>query len=177
MGRAIIEWCAWKRLGKRCWRGLATSWSHVPRLIRRCLWPAAEIELRQGARVIYVLETELKPRGDNLASDLIELAKQNSDSVAKYTVQQIVAICGDGNLRDNCECSKHLREFLAVQSSDRLADYARFCLEQGFNALDKFITMLDNEHKRLEPGVGSMYSLSIIRGRNSAGLAFHGSDI
>ena len=64
---------------------------------------------------------------------LIELAKQNPASVENYTIQQIVGICGDGNLRDNSECSKHLREFVALQSPDRLADYARFCLDQGFN--------------------------------------------
>jgi hypothetical protein len=65
--------------------------------------------------------------------DLIELAKQNSASVEKYTIQQIVAICGDGNLRDNSDCSKHLREFLALQTPERLAHYARFCLDEGFN--------------------------------------------
>jgi hypothetical protein len=67
------------------------------------------------------------------SADLIELAKQNPASVEKYTIPQIVGICGDGNLRDNSECSKHLREFLALQSPDRLADYARFCLDQSFN--------------------------------------------
>jgi hypothetical protein len=72
-------------------------------------------------------------RGDDLASvDLIELAKQNPAAVEKYTIRQIVGICGDGDLRDNSACSHHLREFLALQSNDRLADYAHFCLDEGF---------------------------------------------
>jgi hypothetical protein len=77
--------------------------------------------------------------------DLIGLAKQNPDAVAKYTIRQIVGICGDGNLRDNSECSKHLCEFLALQSSDRLADYARFCLDEGFNKSGFVLQVIINE--------------------------------
>jgi hypothetical protein len=67
-----------------------------------------------------------------LSVNLIELAKQNPDAVSNYTVQQIVAICGDGNLRDNSDCCSQLREFLSLQKSDRLAGYAKHCLEQAF---------------------------------------------
>jgi hypothetical protein len=31
--------------------------------------------------------------------DLIDLVKQNPAAVAKYTIKQIVGICGDGDLR------------------------------------------------------------------------------
>ena len=65
--------------------------------------------------------------------DLIELAKQHPAAVEKYTIRQIVGICVDGDLRDNSACSHHLREFLSLQSNDRLADYAHFCLDEGFN--------------------------------------------
>jgi hypothetical protein len=68
-----------------------------------------------------------------MSIDLIDLAKQNPAAAKNYTIKQIVGICGDGNLRDDSECSKHLREFLALQSTDRLADYARFCLDEPFN--------------------------------------------
>jgi hypothetical protein len=64
--------------------------------------------------------------------NLIELAKQNPEAVADYTIQQIVGICGDGNLRDNSTCSAQLREYLALQTSSRLSAYAHFCLEDGF---------------------------------------------
>ena len=48
----------------------------------------------------------------DLASvDLIKLAKQNPAVVEKYTIRQIVGICGDGDLRENSECSWHLGEF------------------------------------------------------------------
>jgi hypothetical protein len=79
---------------------------------------------------LKVLESS---RGIRLSSvNLIELAKQNPDAVANYTIQQIVAICGDGNLRDNSVCSSQLREYLSLQISDRIADYAHYCLEAGF---------------------------------------------
>ena len=48
----------------------------------------------------------------DMSLDLIELAKQNPAAVEKYTIRQIVGICGDGDLRDNSGCSQHLREFL-----------------------------------------------------------------
>ena len=77
--------------------------------------------------------------------DLIELAKQNAASVEKYTIQQIVAICGDGNLRDNSDCSKHLREFLTAQSPERLADYVRFCLDESFKSSGFVLQDIINE--------------------------------
>jgi hypothetical protein len=59
-----------------------------------------------------------------VAIDLIDLAKSNPIAVDQYTIQQIVAICGDGNLRDNSACSQQLREYLTLQTSERLAGYA-----------------------------------------------------
>jgi hypothetical protein len=65
--------------------------------------------------------------------NLIELAKQNPDSVANYTIQQILAICGDGNLKDGSSCSSQLREYLSIQETDRIATYATHCLDESFN--------------------------------------------
>jgi hypothetical protein len=72
------------------------------------------------------------PRALVPTNNLIELAKQNPALVGGYGIQQIVAICGDGNLRDGSDCSQQLREYLGLQSPEKLADYAQFCLNEAF---------------------------------------------
>jgi hypothetical protein len=104
------------------------------------------------------------------AVDLIELAKQNPLSVEHYTVQQIVAICGDGNLRDNSICSQKLREFLALQSADRLAEYARYCLDEGFPKSGLVLQDSVNE-------IGKRLGYSVTHGRYQGAtnqVGFHG---
>jgi hypothetical protein len=49
------------------------------------------------------------------------------------TIQQIVAFLGDGKLKDNSVCSSELRHFLSQQSSAKLAEYVRQCLEDKFD--------------------------------------------
>jgi hypothetical protein len=107
--------------------------------------------------------------------DLIELAKQNASSVEKYTIQQIVGICGDGNLRDSSDCSKQLREFLAIQSSERLATYARFCLDEGFNRSGFVLQDIINEvGKRLGYTVQNGRYQGVINQVGYDGLWFDG---
>ena len=65
-------------------------------------------------------------------ANLIQLAEQNPDLVGGYAIPQIVAICGDGNLRDGSDCSEQLREYLRDQSPEKLAQYAHFCLDGTF---------------------------------------------
>jgi hypothetical protein len=63
---------------------------------------------------------------------LIELSKANPESFENYLGRQIVAFAGDGNLRDNSECSLQLRSYLRAVSTSRLERYAQECLEQPF---------------------------------------------
>lgn len=63
---------------------------------------------------------------------LIELSKSNPSSFEGYLARQIVAFAGDGNLRDQSECSDQLRAYLQTVSADRLAVYAQECLDQPF---------------------------------------------
>ena len=63
---------------------------------------------------------------------LIDLAAKDPASFASYSIEQIVAICGDGKLLDNSECSKQLREFLKLQDVKSLARYALYCLESKY---------------------------------------------
>jgi hypothetical protein len=64
---------------------------------------------------------------------LISLASKEPAAFATYSIEQIVAICGDGKLRDNGTCSEQLRDFLVKQSGDSLERYAAFCLSNKFD--------------------------------------------
>lgn len=63
---------------------------------------------------------------------LIQLSKSNPESFENYLARQIVAFAGDGNLRDNSECSGQLRAYLKAVDRSRLDKYAQECLEQPF---------------------------------------------
>ena len=64
---------------------------------------------------------------------LIDLAETEGEAFSAYTVDQIVAICGDGKLKDNSDCSSQFRQFISLQSSDKLAEYAKYCLATSFD--------------------------------------------
>lgn len=63
---------------------------------------------------------------------LLSFWKSNKDEVLKLTVEQVLSNAGDGNLRDNSECSAEFRQFLKMAPSERLFGYARHCLEKAF---------------------------------------------
>lgn len=63
---------------------------------------------------------------------LVQLSKTNPESFDNYLARQIVAFAGDGNLKDNSDCSDQLRAYLRASGRNRLERYAQECLEQGF---------------------------------------------
>src|SRR5258707_14249731 len=65
---------------------------------------------------------------------LLSFWKSNKQEVLKFNVEQVVSSAGDGNLRDAAESSIEFRGFLAEVGSDRLFDYARYCLENAFKS-------------------------------------------
>jgi len=54
---------------------------------------------------------------------LINTWKSSPDTVSQLTIQQIVSLAGDGNLRDNSLCSQELRNYIAQIPSIKIADY------------------------------------------------------
>jgi len=63
----------------------------------------------------------------------IDLATKNPETFSSKTVEQIVAFCGDGKLRDKSTCSEQFRQFLKLQILDVIAGYAKYCLENKFD--------------------------------------------
>jgi len=82
---------------------------------------------------------------------LIELAKSSPASFDKYRAEQIVAFAGAGKLRDGSECCDQLRAYLETVSAERLAIYARECLDDPFTDSGLVLQDVVNElGRRLE---------------------------
>jgi len=64
---------------------------------------------------------------------LIDLWRSNPQNIKAYAIRQIVAISGDGRLRDASTCSIELREYLRETPTEKLEDYCVECLEHGFD--------------------------------------------
>lgn len=64
---------------------------------------------------------------------LLDFYKNNKDAVLSQTIIQIVNNAGDGNLRDNTNCSAELREFLSLVQHEQLKKYSDTCLENAFS--------------------------------------------
>lgn len=101
--------------------------------------------------------------------NLIDLAKSNPRAVDQYTIQQIVAVCGDGNLLDNSACSQQLREYLALQTPERLAGYAGYCLDHTFPKNGLILQDIINE-------VGRKLGYTVTNGRYQGAINRIGFD-
>jgi hypothetical protein len=64
---------------------------------------------------------------------LLPLWSSAPEQVNTLSIEQIVATAGDGKLRDDTECSRELRAFLSQVSSEKLAEYAEYCLGTAFD--------------------------------------------
>lgn len=60
---------------------------------------------------------------------LLEIWNATRDSVLKMNVEAIVRIAGDGQLKDGSETSIEFRQFLTEVESEKLAEYATYCIE------------------------------------------------
>ncbi len=82
---------------------------------------------------------------------LIEIWTSNPSSVDKLSIQQIVATAGDGDHKDDSDCSKELKEYLLQIPSEKLAEYVEYCLTNSFPKSGFVLQDLVNElGRRLE---------------------------
>jgi hypothetical protein len=76
---------------------------------------------------------------------LLALWTSNPAAIGESTIEQIVTIAGDGNLRDGSPCSQELREYLAQCQSNKLETYVEHCLSSGFARSGMVLQDLINE--------------------------------
>ena len=63
---------------------------------------------------------------------LLAFWESNPDEVGQTSIEQIVAMAGDGNLKDASHCSHELREYLTQADTPKLASYIQHCLSTSF---------------------------------------------
>lgn len=63
---------------------------------------------------------------------LMTFWKSNRENVESMQLNQIVAIAGNGVLKDSGDTATELREFLAVVSTEYLGKYLNECLDKAF---------------------------------------------
>jgi hypothetical protein len=71
--------------------------------------------------------------------------QNNRGEIAKLSIRQIVAVCGDGQLRDGSNCSVEFRDFLKSAPLELLAVYVQSCLESPFTESGSVLQDLTNE--------------------------------
>lgn len=76
---------------------------------------------------------------------LIALWTSNPKAIGELSIEQIVAIAGDGNLKDFSPCSEELREYLTQADSGKLSSYVDHCLASGFPKSGLVLQDLVNE--------------------------------
>ncbi|MEJ7849680.1 MAG: hypothetical protein WKF92_16470, partial [Pyrinomonadaceae bacterium] len=85
---------------------------------------------------------------------LLSIWASNPETILDFTIEQVVSTAGNGKLLDESECSKELREFLSQVSSEKLAEYADYCLITKFDNNGKILQEVVNElGRRLDYGV------------------------
>jgi hypothetical protein len=101
---------------------------------------------------------------------LMNLWRSSPETIKSYAIRQIVAVAGDGRLRDASGCSDELRAYLRETPSDKLASYANECLNEGFDGSGLVLQDVINEvGRRLEFDVED----GLYRGRQGA-IGFDG---
>ena len=76
---------------------------------------------------------------------LVALWESSKDQIRRKAVHQIIAIAGDGRLRDGSDCSIEFNEFLKLIPSDLLLSFSKQCLEESFKDSGLVLQELVNE--------------------------------
>ncbi len=82
------------------------------------------------------------------------LIKSSQVEIDAFSIKQILALCGDGNLKDGSPCSGQLREYFQIAKSENLKKYLQTCLQEAFIGSGFVLQDIVNEFgRRLDYGV------------------------
>jgi hypothetical protein len=79
---------------------------------------------------------------------LLTLLKTDPAQIDSLSIEQVVALCGNGKLGDNSQCSIELREYLQIAKSDNLSKYVQACLQSSFERSGFVLQDIVNEFGR-----------------------------
>lgn len=63
---------------------------------------------------------------------LISLYESSPDAIQDMNIQQIVGLAGDGQLLDDSDCQREIRDYLKRADPGQLEAYANYCLDSAF---------------------------------------------
>ena len=107
---------------------------------------------------------------------LLEIWESARDTVLRMTIQQIVSVAGDGNIKDGSDCSHELRAFFQRVDSGSLEGYAATCLDNPFKDSGFVLQDVVNEVGRR---LGFDVTFGLYRGKqttNNFDGVWHGDD-
>ncbi len=96
---------------------------------------------------------------------LIDFYTSAKSRVLEMEIKQIVAIAGDGNLKDNSTASSEMREYLSAISTKHLCRYVDSCLEASFDCSGFVLQDIVNE---LGVRLGYQVERGLYRGKKNA---------
>lgn len=76
---------------------------------------------------------------------IFSLLKNDPGQIDLLSVEQILALCGNGKLLDNSECSRELREYFQIATSGNLIKYLQTCLQAPFDKSGHVLQDIVNE--------------------------------
>src|SRR6266576_468167 len=79
---------------------------------------------------------------------LLTLLQTDPAQVDSLSVEQVVALCVNGKLADNSQCSIELREYLQIAKSENLRKYVQTCLQSSFDRSGLVLQDIVNEFGR-----------------------------
>jgi len=79
---------------------------------------------------------------------LLAVLKTDPAQIDLLSIEQIVALCGNGKLTDNSDCSIDLREYLQLAKSENLRKYLQTCLLSAFERSGLVLQDIVNEFGR-----------------------------
>jgi hypothetical protein len=82
---------------------------------------------------------------------ILDLYRSNNSHILGLSLKQIIALCGDGELKDNSVSAQELREYLSYIKSEKLFEYIEACLSEKIERGGLVLQDLINElGRRLE---------------------------
>ena len=79
---------------------------------------------------------------------LLTLLETEPAQVDSLSIEQIVALCGNGKLIDDSQCSIQFREYLQIAKSENLQKYLQACLQKSFDKSGSALQDIVNEFGR-----------------------------
>src|SRR5258708_6728507 len=96
---------------------------------------------------------------------LLPILLTNPDQIYALQIQQIIALCGDGKLTDNTECSRELRQYLSQAPTEKLSLYIQSWLP---GLVDKNCSVLQDLVNELGRRLEYVVDNGLYQGRSNA---------